>query len=273
MSDNIKNNECKIIVLPEIAELQKDIDRLRTELSMLLLERDELKFVQCKNIETAYMLALGGLEYKAYEAECTVLRLKRKMELIQIKKNRQDKVIIEDIENLLDEEFIEYKKKLDDQISKMNEALERGKCEFLSEEETKELKSLYRKIVKSLHPDLHPDISDAQLKLFHNAVSAYENGDLGALRIISDMVAEPTLPENNSDGIKALIEEKKRLEENVKHINEAIISIKGDYPYILKFIVEDPAKIEEKRAELEEIITELKELIDIYTNKIAEMLR
>ena len=67
MSDNPKNKECKIIIFPEIENLQKEIERLRTELSMLLLERDELKYVQCKNIETAYMLALGSLEYKAYE--------------------------------------------------------------------------------------------------------------------------------------------------------------------------------------------------------------
>lgn len=271
--DNNKTNQCKIIVLPKIAELQKDIDRLRTELSILLLERDELKFVHCKNIEITYMLALGGFEYKVYEAECAVLRLKRKMELIQIKKNRQDKVIIEDIENLLDEEFAEYQKKLDAQISKMNEALEHSRGDFLSEEEAKELKSLYRKIVKSLHPDLHPDISDAQLKLFHNAVSAYENGDLGALRIISDMVCEPALPENNSDGIKALIEEKKRLEKSVTLINEKIATIKNSYPYILKPIVEDSKKIEQKKVELKAKIEDFKELIAFYSNKIAEMLR
>lgn len=39
--------------------------------------------VECKNIETAYMLALGNLEYKAYELQCAVLRLKRKAELIR----------------------------------------------------------------------------------------------------------------------------------------------------------------------------------------------
>jgi len=31
---------------------------------MLILEHDELIFVECKNIEMAYMLAIGGLEYK-----------------------------------------------------------------------------------------------------------------------------------------------------------------------------------------------------------------
>lgn len=273
MSDNLKNNECKIIVLPEIADLQKEIERLRTELSMLLLERDELKYVQCKNIETAYMLALGSLEYKAYEIQCTVLRLKRKMELVQAKKNRQDKVILENIEKILDEEFAEYQKKLNEQIDKMNEAIERSKGEFLTDEENKELKKLYRAIVKSLHPDLHPDITSAKLQLFHNAVSAYENGDLGALRIIAEMVAEPTLPENNDDSIKTLLKEKDRLLGSIKHINEMISDIKNEYPYILKPIIEDHDKIEEKRTELEGIIADLQTVMDIYANRIQEMLR
>ena len=43
---------------------------------------DELKYVQCKNIETQYILTLGSLEYKAFELNCMMLRLKRKIELI-----------------------------------------------------------------------------------------------------------------------------------------------------------------------------------------------
>ena len=162
---------------------------------------------------------------------------------------------------------------LNEQIDKMNEAIERSKGEFLTDEENKELKKLYRAIVKSLHPDLHPDITSAKLQLFHNAVSAYENGDLGALRIIAEMVAEPTLPENNDDSIKTLLKEKDRLLGSIKHINEMISDIKNEYPYILKPIIEDHDKIEEKRTELEGIIADLQTVMDIYANRIQEMLR
>ena len=41
-----------IIVFPDFQKLKDDVERLRTELSMLMLERDELRFVICKNIET-----------------------------------------------------------------------------------------------------------------------------------------------------------------------------------------------------------------------------
>ncbi len=113
-----------VIVFPDFEKLKSEVEKMRTELSMLLLERDELQFVICKNIETEYMLKLGSIEYKAYEAQCAALRLKRKIELIQAKKNRQEKVIISAIEETLDNEFAEYQKQLDEQIDKMNSYIE-----------------------------------------------------------------------------------------------------------------------------------------------------
>ena len=58
-----------VIVFADFENLKSEVEKMRTELSMLLLERDELQFVICKNIETEYMLKLGSMEYKAYEAE------------------------------------------------------------------------------------------------------------------------------------------------------------------------------------------------------------
>ena len=152
MTEEISSSN-NVIVFPNFEKLKSEVEKMCTELSMLLLERDELQFVICKNIETEYMLKLGSIEYKAYEAQCAVLRLKRKIELIQAKKNRQEKIIISDIEETLDNEFAEYQKQLDEQIDKMNDALKRSKAEFLSDENNKELKKLYRNIVKALHPD------------------------------------------------------------------------------------------------------------------------
>ena len=262
-----------IIVFPDFENLKNEVEKLRTELSMLLLERDELQFVICKNIETAYMLSLGSIEYKAYEAQCAALRLKRKIELIQAKKNRQEKIIISAIEETLDNEFAEYQKQLDEQIDKMNNALERSRSEILTDEENKELKKLYRQIVKSLHPDINPDVSSAQITLFENAVNAYKNGDLPTLRIIGSMVGGDSLPEQHTDAMAQLAEEKKRLQSAVESVRDSIEKIKSEYPYTLKDIIDDEEKTEQKRLELEKILEQYNELISVYTARIDEMLR
>ena len=262
-----------IIIFPEFDKIKNEIERLRIELSMLLLERDELQFVICRNIEAKYTLEFGSIEYRAYEAQCTALRLKRKIELIQAKKNRQEKVIISAIEETLDNEFAEYQKQLDEQIDKMNDALKRSKAEVLSDEDNKELKKLYRKIVKALHPDINPDVSEAQVQLFDNAVSAYKSGDLGTLRIISEMVGNNPLPEQHKDAMTQLVEERERLQGLLKSIRDSIESIKSEYPYTMKDILEDTEKTEQKKQELEGILEQYNELISIYKAKIEEMLR
>lgn len=267
------SSSSNVIVFPDFEKLKSEVEKKRTELSMLLLERDELQFVICKNIETEYMLKLGSIEYKAYEAQCAALRLKRKIDLIQAKKNRQEKIIISAIEETLDEEFAEYQKQLDEQIDKVNAAIKRSKAEVLSDEENKELKKLYRKIAKALHPDINPDVSEAQVQLFDNAVSAYKSGDLGTLRIISEMVGNNPLPEQHKDAMTQLVEERERLEGLLESIRESIENIKSEYPYTMKDILEDTKKTEQKKQELENVIEQYNELISIYKAKIEEMLR
>lgn len=267
------SSSVNVILFPDFEKLKNEVEKMRTELSMLLLERDELQFVICRNIETEYMLKLGGIEYKAYEAQCKSLRLKRKIDLIRAKKNRQEKVIITDIEETLNREFEDYQKRLNEQIDKMNEALERRKCPVLSEEESGELKKLYRTIVKGLHPDLNPDVSEEQIQLFNNAVTAYKNGDLNSLKIINELVDDNKLPEQMKDAMTQLLEERERLQGLLKNIKDDIEKIKSSYPYTLKAIVESEEKTEQLRRELEHLLEQYNELIEVYKSIIEEMLR
>ena len=155
----------------------------------------------------------------------------------------------------------------------MNDALTRSKAEVLSGEDNKVLKKIYRKIVKALHPDINPDVTEAQLKLYDNAVKAYKNGDLDTLHIIYEMVADHSMPEKNQDVMTQLVEEKERLKSRLKIIKESIEKIKSEYPYTVKEILEDADKIELKKEELEDILSQYNELIEIYKIKINEMLR
>lgn len=262
-----------IIIFPEFEKLKNEVEKMRTELSMLLLERDELRFVICRNIETAYMLKLGGLEYKAYEAQCKALRLRRKIELIQARKNRQEKISISAIEEALDDEFSEYQKNLNRQVKKMNEAIERSKCKQLTEEENRELKRLYRKIVKELHPDLNPGVSAEKIKLFNNAVVSYKNGDLTALKIINEMVGDSDTTKRSKNVMLQLAEEKEHLQGLLKPIKKSIEDIKSKYPYNLKGIVDSEEKTEQMRRELEHILEQYNVMIETYERTIEEMLR
>lgn len=262
----------KVILLPDFQKLKDEVEKLRTELSMILLERDELQFVICKNIETEYMLKLGAMEYRVYEAECKALRLKRKLELIQAKKNRMEKIIISDIEKTLDIEFSEYQEKLNAQIEKMNEAIKYRKGKFLSDDEIKECKKLYRAIVKKLHPDMNPEASNTQRELFENAVTAYKNGDLETLRMINELLgSDAAVREEN--GMSFLRSEAERLRSMIKKVRENITKIKSKYPYNVKVIIDSPEQIAKRKDELANVLEQYNESANIYARKINEMLR
>ena len=261
-----------IIHYPDYEKLKAEVEKLRTELSMLVLEKDELLLVECKNIEMMYMLAIGSLEYKAYQLECQLLRLKRKVELIQAKKNRQEKISAPEIEEALDAEFADYQARMEEKINKVNAAIERSHGQALSYEDAHDLKMLYRSIVKALHPDLHPELSDAKLQLFYNAARAYENGDLDGMRIISAMVGESELPDIMQDGMATLAKEKTRLKDLLKNLRNRIAQIQMEYPYTMKAFVRDPKQVEARKAKLDAAIGQWRDVIASYKARIDEML-
>lgn len=270
MAKNKSANE--IILNLEYENLKKELLKKRTELSMLVLQRDELKYVICKNIETEYMLELGSLEYCLYQSECIIMRLKRKVELIQMRINRQEKIDVPAIDKLLDEQFREYQQKLEEKIKKMNEAIERGNGEVLTEQQAKELKKLYRAIVKALHPDLNPNVTKQQIKLFQNAVTAYKNGDLQTLRIINEMISNNHSEDDNTDNIEKMRNELIRLDRMISSINGDIEKTKSEYPYTMKDILFDKEQLNQRKQELKDNIDQCNELVSFYKTKIQNLL-
>ena len=266
-------NSRLVTIHPDSEKLKSDIGRIRTEISMLVLERDELLYVECRNLETAYMLAIGGLEYKAYEIECAILRMKRQVELLQAHINRQKKIDLPKIEETLNREFAEYQAKMNEQIEKMNAALEYGRGKKLTDEETRELKKLYLSIVRKLHPDLNPDSGKARIQLFQNAVEAYKRGDLDGLRAIGVMVAAPDSPAGEPDGLSKLAGEKERLSQLLQTVKDRIAKIKIEYPYTVKSLVRNPEKVKARQAEIDENIARLNDTLAGYAAKVTEMTR
>ena len=270
MAKNKSANE--IILNLEYENLKNELLKKRTELSMLVLQRDELKYVICKNIETKYMLELGNLEYRLYQSECIIMRLKRKVELIQMRINRQEKIDVATIDELLDEQFREYQQKLEEKIKKMNEAIERNNGEVLTEQQVKELKKLYRAIVKALHPDLNPSVTKQQIKLFQNAVTAYKNGDLQTLRIINEMISNNHSEDDNTDNIEKMRDELIRLDRMISSINGDVEKIKSEYPYTMKDILFDKEQLNQRKEELKDNIDQCNELVSFYKTKIQNLL-
>lgn len=262
---NSKQENKKVVILPEFNELREETKELQSELAGLIYERDEMVFHQSKNLNMVYMNKVGNWEYKAYEFKMQALRIKRKIELVQQRINLQQKVITAEIEEQLDQEYAEYQKELEERLAKVNSALQRAKDASISDADSDEIKKIYRKIVKQLHPDLCADMTPERLKLFYEAVEAYEAGDLETLRSIEIVIEKISDSDADDEGtMTALRNKKKRLESQIAKVKENINEIKSSYPFDqIEFLADDAA--------VEKRIKECKEEIACYKRSFADL--
>lgn len=260
---------------PEYEKLCEEINELKSQISALLLERDELQFHISKNIEAEYMVKIGSLEYKAFEFYCLTLRIKRKIELIQAKLNRQEVVALPLIEQQLDKEYAEYQQMLKDRMDTMNSAMLHREGELLSDEDAELLKKLYRQIMKKLHPDLNPNTTQEQLTLFRNAVTAYENGDLEIIKSIAILVEEITPGVNDfgpEDGLQVLRLRKEQYLESKTAVTSQIDIIKSSFPCNQEDFLNDETAVKIRRNELQMEIEEQRKAYEKYEEVLKSML-
>lgn len=219
------------------------------------------------------MLIFGSLEYKVFSAFCKYHRLRRKRTLIQARINRKEKIDLSEIESILDLEFAEYKEKLDSKMDEINHAIYRSHLELLSKDDTILLKKLYRKIVRILHPDLNPELSEREKELFYNATESYKAGDLDTLQLIYDIVCTGEMDADNPLTGKSLMDEVKRLEDLVNKIQNDIDLIKSQSPYTWNIYVEDEEKKLDKLNTLKDELKSYQEAINTQEEYIEKLLR
>ncbi|AEF81875.1 hypothetical protein [Leadbettera azotonutricia] len=255
----------------EFQNLLSDIHQLQDELAALYFEKDELQYQICKNIEMEYMLKIGALEYNLYEKETQILRIKRKIELIRQKINRQETFILETIEKQLDTEYEEYTKKLKAQYDIFQNALNRKESGFLDKDKAKDVKKLYGIIVKKLHPDLLPEPDKAKNELFLKAVEAYKTGDYESLSAISLMVDKPDPKSSKLNTTEELKKRHTSLQERIININASIEDIKKSFPYNQLDFLKSPELVDQKKQELTDKIDEYNAIYIQYEQRLNDL--
>ena len=146
--------------------------------------------------------------------------------------------------------------------------------EFAGMSFKQKVKELYRRIVKKLHPDMNPDVTERQKELWHKAQKAYGESDLETLEDIYDeinRVDADTIPETE-DGREKLLLMIERLERQLKELVDAIAQIKSEFPYNKKELLADEEKVNLMRAAIEKVRIEYEKQIEELTAKLEKLL-
>ena len=123
-------------------------------------------------------------------------------------------------------------------------------------------KELYRKIVKKLHLDMNPDVTEHELELFHRAAKAYEEGDIMTLQAIYDEVyGLDTERLSQEESIEALISLREQLMDRIGKAIAEIESIKGVFPYTEKEFLDNVEAVKAKQEAIIRLIQEYEQEI------------
>jgi hypothetical protein len=219
----------------EHSEALKQFDLLHESLPKYEHEKNQLLFHEKPHLESLYLSLVGKHKIELLEIQTTDFFLKRKLEYIQSSLNKNEIMNIEVIEILLEKEMVEHKNRIDTETKKYENAIRFMQLPPLSDEEAIELRSLYYKLVKRLHPDLNPDFSEEEKILWNNLCEAYQMSDLKKMQLLDLMSANKStdqlLQQSNLDILKEQIE---IVSKYITRMMKEIAIIKTNFPFTIR---------------------------------------
>ncbi len=227
----------------------------------LLLRRDELK-KEAFQMEQAYIREFGDLILEVFRKKLECIRKKKTIEYCRTFINHGENVDLNALHEHLQQEMREYQERLDDMM-KENEAAKNAGT--ISESEILEIKRIYHRLVKKLHPDIHPETlkNEKLAELWHRLQVEYNCNDLKSIRETEVIIN--SILENAEPGAAAAIPD---IDEKIKALENEIEEIKSTEPYKYRYILEDKAAVSDKKKELRQELEEYEE----YSRKLDEMI-
>jgi len=240
-------NENQLALSPEQAALKAELESLRKEFIKLYTEKDRMMTLDRDDLTIKYLNLIGREKYENFSLSVEVRALKMKVELAQAYLNRNERPNMYAIEQEVKRCLSEYNRMLQEQADAIKAAQEAAQ---LSEFNLAEEQQLYRLLVKRLHPDLHPGMSDDMKDLFLQAQTAYRSHNLNLLR-------QMVLRLDMDGGVDELLEQAESTEEAVARLKKQVAELKadierlqGEFPFSIRMNLQDPAWVKEQRDRL-----------------------
>lgn len=263
-----------IIKFPNSSKNRNEVKRLREELEKLILEEDNLVYIECENIRAKYIREFGSKEYNILKLSLRYQKLRRKIEILQAKLNRKE-IITRDFLNKIDKdiekEFQKYLEELNAKLEEINRAADRFGLDKITGQEFIDFKKKYKELVKILHPDLNPGIDTKMQEIFYKVVDAYKSGWTEIIDLYYELIVLGDDYNTNCDRLNYKAEIG-RLKEKIEKIKASIADIKNSYPYIYKDLLDSPQETQNHKKELDDLIESYKTSNKYLEDRLKEII-
>jgi len=245
--------------------LHLQLELLQKEFSDLFSKKNEMLTFEENFLTAIFLNTIGRKRYQVYCLTIDIATIMQRIKLIQSYLNRNERPDLSAIDKEIKNRFSEYQKKIEEEAEKLAAANEYLKTGFLSEDETRKLKNAYRVIVKKLHPDINPNLTEYQKDLFVKAQAAYDLCDLNTLNEIllslNMNTSSPTIVDPID--LKTYIS---TLEQNITKLKGQILVLENRFPFSYREKLADTKWIESEQQSLDIEIT----LLEKEKNRNAE---
>ena len=229
----------------------------------LLLRRDNVRkeaFIYQRN----YTAEFGDLIISVFEKKIECIRKKKIIEFCQMAANHGRSIEQEQLQKYLQKEMEDFQMQLNNMVKDTASAKERGE---VSEVELLQIKKIYHKMVKLIHPDINPMVADSDelQDLWQRVVIAYDCNQLKELQQLEILITSAL----EKTGIGKLDIDIPDIDEKIADLETEIKRIRENDPYMYKFLLENPTAVKEKKNSLKEELRSYEE----YSNQLEEILQ
>ncbi len=255
----------------EVTRLVAENVLLLDEVAQLLAESHDLLHLVKPNLLVIYQAKLGPWELQRLQAEVALARTKRQIQMVQASLNHGEKPDLTLIESKLEQEFAAWMKKIEEEAARIQSAEIRLKS-VMSPDDQRELKKLYYALVKKLHPDLNPDQTEDQKRLWHRVQVAYEAGNFDELQALTLLVEKPGETQADESSLEQLNRKNEKLRKLITELLAQIEDTQKQPPFSMREQLKDEAWIAIRRSEIESNIKELDSQRDALGLQLKMML-
>lgn len=242
---------------PEYQRLREQYETLVVAYTALVSQYQEMTDHEAPHLSALYMHYFGKLLYTQLRLGLSLATLRLRRSLLQAYINRDEAPDLVEIDKQMAQQRLEFHQLLEKKLAQLKAAKEYWDRPHLSSQETKELKEIYKALVKRLHPDLNPHYTEEDKRLFLITVKAYQIGDLPQLRALLVLLNREKPQEELPSDPEALLAEVEKLQEKKSTLEIRIAKRSESFPFDQKELLSSPVAILKKQAELEAIIQEL----------------
>jgi hypothetical protein len=208
----------------DISIMLKRLQEAKNELLDVLDDWHYMKHILKPRLDFTYDAIFGDYEFELNLRINHAVELDRRIEIISFKLNKGEQInpkTLKSINNIVERENKNKSELSNDWNFKQNQS-----------SNPEELSTLYRQLVKRIHPDAAGENNDL-FQYWENVQSSYKTGDLNRIKLFYQTICKEVLSDiqNNQDEERILRNEIASIETNIIQEKKKIDKLKTEEPF------------------------------------------